>query len=392
MLTLCKFALVVFFVLGTALTLASAGQFIARFPEKARATDFATFYSAGRLVDDGNLEGVYRADSMLRQQRSVDSMRTEPEPFPYPPAVAALLAPLALLPFTVSWVLFLCINGIALLLAGCSLWKLASPSQPDAKIALLITASLSYPLFAVLFHGKFDLLLTAALLVAVHQELNQHPVRSLVSAIPLVLKPQFLPGLVLFWVFRRRWLSLAAACCALVAVTIWPLAAQPATLTALAELYGRFFSGHYGGWANVFNVTPIHMTPTGIASIAAGALIAAVVVGVSWYSWNKRVGSRRDAALIFLLPLVVGPYGPNAVILAGTWALFISCGVLDASGAAFTGMAMALLFLAEEIIPVWPLMYVVFFFVVIRGFRAAESGSEFDSSSRTGNALLTNAR
>jgi hypothetical protein len=117
--------------------------------------DFACFYSAGAILNEGRADHLY--DVWLQSQHYHQLMPDEaPEaalPYAYPPVVAAVFRPLAMLPYPVAFGVWVCMT-VAMYAAG--LWFLwdACPgiARDDRWIAVLVSLAFE-PFIIECLHG-----------------------------------------------------------------------------------------------------------------------------------------------------------------------------------------------------------------------------------------------
>lgn len=78
--------------------------------------DFAMFYTAGRVVNDGQLTSLYdQAEHQRRLQTQFQGLApTFCLPYRYPPTVALAAGPLARLPYPIAWLVFCGLSVVAL--------------------------------------------------------------------------------------------------------------------------------------------------------------------------------------------------------------------------------------------------------------------------------------
>jgi hypothetical protein len=92
----------------------------ARVLQHSRRTDFVTLYAGGSFALDWDWQRIYtEAGQLAREQRFVPE-RSQLWPFLRPPAYAAIIAPLALMPFALAFWFWICVQSAVLL--GCWAW------------------------------------------------------------------------------------------------------------------------------------------------------------------------------------------------------------------------------------------------------------------------------
>ena len=116
------------------------------------AQDFLTFYAASKLTLAGDPASAFNNETLLAMERSVLPIKGFLQ-WGYPPTFQLLIAPLALLPYSVSFVLFVTLSIVAL--------ALALGLNPETKPYRLVV--LAAPATALCAFTGQNSLLTAAL-------------------------------------------------------------------------------------------------------------------------------------------------------------------------------------------------------------------------------------
>lgn len=182
-----------------------AAVFLGRRSLGLDAVDFTTLYAAGRLVVTGHAHGLFDPDALLAIRRA-DTPQGETVHLAYlnPPFFAALIAPIALMPFARAYQVWTGVN-IALLCAACWMVWLATPALPRWQRALLIVAFItSYPVTLVLRLGQFSMILLVSW-TAAYILLRAGRDRAAGVALALLLiKPELLIPVSLILVWKRR--------------------------------------------------------------------------------------------------------------------------------------------------------------------------------------------
>jgi len=176
-------------------------------------TDFLHILTGALIVREGHGTQLYD----LAQQQMAQNAILAPYlvldpgmilPYNHPPFEAILLAPLLTLPYPL---LFALDDLFALAAIGVSLWLLVRTLPlPATARTLLIAAVLSYhPFHIALWSGQTSpLLLLGAVGVYVAMK-RRSEVWVAVALLPLTLKPQVLPPILLLLLLTRYWRSIA---------------------------------------------------------------------------------------------------------------------------------------------------------------------------------------
>ncbi|MGH6990814.1 MAG: glycosyltransferase family 87 protein, partial [Stellaceae bacterium] len=164
--------------------------------------DFMSFYAAGTLVDRGVPADVYNPTIHEKTEKQIyGDPRIPYFGFYYPPVYELICAILALLPFTLSYLAFVVVTGLAFL------WVLRSTVKDD----VLMLALLSFPAaFFTVALGQ-DSFLTAALFGGAILALDRKPVLAGILFACLCYKPHFLLLVPVALIAGRYWTALIAA-------------------------------------------------------------------------------------------------------------------------------------------------------------------------------------
>ncbi len=125
-------------------------------------TDFASFYAAGRLVEQGQGRELYRYSTQRAFQEQEFPERSVPLLFYHPPFELILFLPLAYLPFAWANGIWLMMN--ALLVAGLGFLRhpedAVGPAADWSRAAPRLAAAFGfYPVFLALRHGQDSVML-----------------------------------------------------------------------------------------------------------------------------------------------------------------------------------------------------------------------------------------
>lgn len=165
--------------------------------------DFRAFYLAGKAVLLGLDPYLNHVGTRPEFYAPINAENYAYSAFRYPPLAALLFAPLALLPYEVSKVLFsllmwLLLAGIAYQMVWRSGWRLRGEA--------LLFAGVSFPVLAMVERGQIDPLMVALVLASywLAREPRRQGPAALLLALAGVLK--IFPFVVLLeWIVRRRW-------------------------------------------------------------------------------------------------------------------------------------------------------------------------------------------
>lgn len=203
----------------------------------------------------------------------------------YPTFYAVALAPLALLPYTLSYFVWLALD--CFLLAGALYFveDFAMLSRRNALI-LRVAAVLSFPVLVALLQGQPTLLILALLIIGFSALRAGHEVVAGAALAVTLIKPQYAPAFLLLLLVRRHYRALGgfamAACCLfIIPVPILGLSTIPQYLRALvtASHWGRHDVGfdpslNRGFWG----LTQLLMPSPASTAVAVVLSLAAILV------------------------------------------------------------------------------------------------------------------
>ncbi|MEQ8935560.1 MAG: glycosyltransferase family 87 protein, partial [Amphiplicatus sp.] len=239
------------------------------------------------------------------QQQVFDDPEIEFYGWHYPPFFLLAAALLALLPYTVSWLVWMT--------ATLPLYLASIRAILPEKGALLAAAA--FPaVFVNVIHGQNGFL-TAALIGAAMLLLDRRPLVAGVLVGLLAYKPQFGVLIPLALIAAGRWRSFAAAVATvLMLIAFSTLVFGPDVWRAFAE------SGHLTrtvvlesgntGWEKIqslFSALRALGAPVGAAYAAQGALFAGVGASLVWL-WRSAAAQELKAAGLIVASLLATPY------------------------------------------------------------------------------------
>lgn len=280
--------------------------------------DFLSFYAAGQLVrtDAGRLYDV--AAQAAAQRALYPGTLAHATGYPLPVVAAWLFAPLTALPFAAAYAVWTAAN-VALL--GGVAWVFARelrgvPRLPRRVfLAALVT---SIPVVANVVFGQVDFIILGALLAAWLLLRDGRPAWAGVALALVVLKPQFLIGVVPMLLVARQWRTLAALCGAGAALIVVPaLLTDPATLADNVR-----YIAHYPGAGTDLQVNAAMMSNwRGLVVSVTGrddarwwapglAAIGVAALALAAQRWRVGAGSvtAQGYALAVVVPLLASPH------------------------------------------------------------------------------------
>ncbi len=263
-----------FFVAGT------HGAFT-RLPDPPTTTDFASFYTAGRLANLGHAPDAYDANAHAKAEAAIIAPGVEEKRFLNPPVFLLVCAPLARLPYLPAFVLF----ELATFLPW--LW-LTTRIAGGGRLAALCLASIPAVWWA-LGWGQ-NSFLSASLMAAGGLLLPRRPLLAGAAWGALCFKPHFGVLIPVALLAGRQWRAIlgagacVAALCALTTacfgLQVWAAFLTMAAHARQAVESGIQLSGHIdpGGAARLAGLA----APASWALQSVFFLLAAAAVAWAW--------------------------------------------------------------------------------------------------------------
>lgn len=280
--------------------------------------DFLSFYAAGHLVrtDAGSL---YDVAAQASAQRSLYPGTLEHATgYPLPVFAAWLFAPLSALPFAAAFAVWTAVNLalLAAIVAGLARELRGVPALP--RRAFLAVFATSMPVVVNVVFGQVDFIIAAAMLGAWILLRDGRPGWAGVVLAAVLLKPQFLVGVLPMLLVTPHWRALATLCGVGAALIVIPALLTDPGLIADNVRY----LAHYPGAGSDLQVNAAMMSNwRGIVVSVTGsdntwlwapglALIAFVALALCISRWRRRSGtvSAQAYALAVMLPLLVSPH------------------------------------------------------------------------------------
>jgi len=266
--------------------------------------DFTMFWSASVLALEGNAGSVYDLQLIRELQGSLTGVSDPAYPvWLYPPTGLLLVAPVSLLPYKASLVVWT-VAGLGAL--GAVLWRMLR--DPAAVVVLLLFPAVSL----CLINGQSGVWL-AALLGGGLVLLDRRPWLAGILLGVATVKPQMLLLVAPCLLLGRHWRAIGG-----LAATFLGMVALSVLVFGISAWAG-FFDSVLGGVDILGQVRPLERMPSvfvaaslaGLGSGAATAVQVAVALlmlaAVGWL-WLKRFPMAiRGSALLFAVPLVT-PY------------------------------------------------------------------------------------
>jgi hypothetical protein len=272
------------------------------------ATDWRSFAGAARIVAEGQSHHLFDPDAAVQyahQAALVESPQATLDVYPNPPLLAALLIPVASLPYRTGMLVFIVLMMICLALCTLLMARLLPRSTPVvlATTAIVLTL-MPDALHGVLFAQPIPLLTLSVVGATILLARGGDSVWIGLLLSVCGIKPQYLWLLPFGLIVTRHWrilvgLGIGSAVWAASTVMLLGVAGTVTWLT-------KFLPLHYGPQLDVISgitglLTWLHLPPSLAVEVA---LLSAVVALAA--VWRYRTSLAEDPALLVSLLVVVG--------------------------------------------------------------------------------------
>ena len=303
------------------------------------ATDWVSFYAAGSMIRTGDGGQLFDREAQRAVQAALFGFADieEVNAYPLPAFFAMAIAPLTMLSFRASYLVFLAANVATL---GFLLWtanRHLADVPKETRLTAVVCAAASAPVAMVLFHGQLDLMVLAAVAGCYAMLLRGRPYEAGALLALALMKPHVAGPIVLMLVVMRQWRALAGCAAVGVPLLVVPaLLLGPHTLIDQLSLVASYPGSSTGGqvWAELMvNVrgAVVGIAPssnTWLWAIPLG-LVAVACMFIAIRTWAGR--SAIDAqswALAMTLTLIWSPHAHfrTVVFLIAAGMLYILAG------------------------------------------------------------------
>lgn len=255
--------------------------------------DFVAFYSAGRMIADGEVGQLYSGRRQLEYQEELIGESGVLIPFLYPPHFALLYTPLSKLPFRAAYAVqtFAMLAALAL---ACVLIQRLYPKLIGSSYLLFFVALTVHPILRSIMGGQNTalsiLLITLCWFSVVHKK---HYLAGIYLGL-LFYKPQFAMPLAGLFFLSGRWrVWLSAAITALTLLAAGTAVAGPQWVNNWLDLVNGYFdysmvnyTSYIVSWT--FMASAIFGAGDGL-TVAFGWVAAALtIVVISWVWFRGR--------------------------------------------------------------------------------------------------------
>jgi Glycosyltransferase family 87 len=274
---------------------------------KPLGPDFIDVYAAGKMALNGHAPAVYNWAQHHMAEKAVFGGREIPYfGWHYPPLFLLLAAPLALLPYAWSLVLYL-----AATFAGYAavIWRAVNRERVGLMLAFAFPA-----VFVNAFHGQNGFL-TTALLGGGLLLLDESPWLAGILLGCLAYKPQLAALALLLPLVTLRWRVVASAAATIAALSLltaalfgmetWQAFLNSATLTRTIVL-----EAGSTGWEKIQSVfAGVRMLGGGVAlAYALQGVVATAAIAATIWAWRSKIPYIVQCAVLCLATMLVTPY------------------------------------------------------------------------------------
>jgi hypothetical protein len=267
--------------------------------------DWGLFYSQAAAFAAGDIGALYQVDRLNPYLQRLTPFTSTPDvpllqwPSPYPPILAAVLAPLTLIPAPLAFGVW---TALSLVSAGHLVWRVRQvmPAARTGRLALIFLTTL--PVLQTFLLGQPVLFLASAMAEAYLALRRGADFRGGLWLGLLALKPQYGLILGLFLLWKRRWSAVAGAALtvgvviagsALVAGpgAVWDYQAAVSAMGAFRDPYA--VPGEMINWrAVIVNARPAIGNTSGVVLFLA--LAALTLLATAWATrgaWRPRTAT-----------------------------------------------------------------------------------------------------
>lgn len=275
------------------------------------AQDFIVFWSASQLALSGHAIDAYDSAAIAdAEHRAVAAAYNSDNTWQYPPTFLLLVLPLALLPYLLSYLVFM---GSTLAAYMVTAWRTGvAQGQPGRALWLPL---LAFPAVFLNLHQGQNGFLTAALAGGGLLLLDRRPIQAGLLLGLLAIKPHLAVLLPLALACGRYWralLAMALSAAAFLALSLAVLGEGTlgAFLARLPAINGVLQGDSLllvREMTSVFSCARLLGLPPAAAAWIHGLVAVAVAAGVAWL-WLRRAEPALCAAALLVGSLLISPY------------------------------------------------------------------------------------
>ncbi|WP_211708426.1 glycosyltransferase family 87 protein [Paraburkholderia aspalathi] len=276
--------------------------------------DFSVFWTASHMMLNGSPAAVYDYPTFARAESTLFGAYVSHGflPWLYPPTLLLLVTPLALLPYTLCYVLFVCVGGWLFATGTLGVSGIGAHFRRPQIAGLVV---LAYPgVYVAAVIGQ-NALLTAALMAFAVRWTGKNPVLAGICIGLLAIKPQLAVLFPVVLVAARAWKTMwvaAISVASFAALSVLVCGTQSLHAFAASTSFAREFvlesrMQYWFASPTPFAALRLADASVAMAYVAQGgvALIAAVA---ACYVWKRTDDLRMRAAALAVATLLANPY------------------------------------------------------------------------------------
>lgn len=271
-------------------------------------SDFDAFYIVAQQIWRGQLDLVYRFETLIKLQAEAFNGATSFMPWTYPPQFDLLVAPFALLPAGIAYLLFIT--------ATLTLYLLTLRAIAGRNFAHVLVVM--FPALAITVGCGQNGFLTGALIGLVCLNVERRQVLAGLALGAMVIKPHLAIAAGVYMLATRRWLALATAtmvvlASSLVCTLVFGWQIWTAWLGAIRE--SAIFLEH--GFYPLFRMISIYaalgragVPPTFAfwAQAAVASLALFTVVFAIWLGATRKMSPTFALGITAMVSVMISPY------------------------------------------------------------------------------------
>jgi hypothetical protein len=228
-------------------------------PKGTMGRDFASYYYAVQVAADGG--DPYDGEA-LNAAAQADRTRKKVHPFFYPPPFLLSVAWVLPLELMTGFSIWFWMNELFLGLAVLALWRYLRPLGTAVGPVLALAVALSYGVAYGQELGQANFGVLALVAWALEQQERRPWLAGILLGTACMFKMS--PALlVMWWLLRREWVAVAAACgwAVVLSVLSLPLVGAADQLRFYTEVLPQFASGNYNGLTIKIGMFANHSVP-----------------------------------------------------------------------------------------------------------------------------------
>lgn len=266
--------------------------------------DFDAFYIVAKLVWQGTVDQAYQFAKLLVIQREASGGHDSLMPWTYPPQFSLLMAPFALIPVGVAYLLF-ATSTLALYLA---VLRRIAGSQ------FVLVLIVFFPTIGITLACGQNGFLTAALIGLVCLYFEERPVVAGAALGLMIIKPHLAIAFAVYAVLRRSWivvgtaaavvLASSALCTAVFGTQIWS-----ALLQSVRDSSAFLEQGYYPLYRMISGYAALRTA--GLSALGAflgQGVVAVLALGIVLIAVYRKIPVRESLGLTAIISPCISPY------------------------------------------------------------------------------------